>query len=348
MTDINYISKGNKGGTVLGMWTSSLVGFYGTQPVDQPASIACTGDYVLMTGTPATDACTQLIFISSTASSSGCGFSTSAEFGAFVMNIIRVQQKLGGVETALKDVGLIAGGTSVVTATAQPFDYVGTGGRYSDGQCLGQYTSSKIGFFGVVPCDQPTALSTCESTAYASLSTSMVLTTASVIANGLCTISLATSVTVGLGWGNDETGNTVNNMVCVLRNIQDRINELETNLTEVGILPGATALTDADYDYLDKGSDTGTIMGANAESKIAFWGGTPVKQATLTSAFLTLVYSTLALPDYAVASGVNTSACFGAINITQASVLALSLVNVQERLNQIENHLNNLGLQAAS
>jgi hypothetical protein len=154
MSDYNYLDKGNKDGTILGKSTSSLIGFYGIQPVSQPASMACTRASVLLTGTPATAAATVGIFMSATSTASQAGFDTSAAFGAFVIELINAQELLAGAEKELKDTGLVAGGTSVVTATAQPFDYVGTGGRYSEGACLGQYTSSKISFYGVVCSSQ--------------------------------------------------------------------------------------------------------------------------------------------------------------------------------------------------
>ena len=41
---IEYVGKGGPDGTVLGNTASDLVGFYGTTPVDQPATVADATD----------------------------------------------------------------------------------------------------------------------------------------------------------------------------------------------------------------------------------------------------------------------------------------------------------------
>jgi hypothetical protein len=341
---VNYLDKGNKSGTLIGCSTTSLVGFYGIQPVDQPASLTVavsTLTYVTAT-TPLITIWTSL-----TSSGSGFGFAASAEFGGFVRALTNTQLRLIELEARLAEVGLIAGGTSVVTATAQPFDYVGSGGTYSGGQCLGQATSSKISFFGVLPCDQPAAVTTCSATAYSTCSVLASLTEALIGVN--TTISAATSGDAGGNWGHSgNDSNALHSMVAMVASVMTRLGEVENNLTEVGILPGGTAKTTAvDYDFLDKGSDTGTIMGANAYSKIAFWAGTPCKQAAaLTTAIATLSYATAAAPVYVIASGVSATAGFGAKTADDAATIAFVVQNVQKRMGEIEAALDGLGLQA--
>lgn len=41
---VRYLDDGNDAGTVLGQSASSLVGFYGTTPVNQPATVADATD----------------------------------------------------------------------------------------------------------------------------------------------------------------------------------------------------------------------------------------------------------------------------------------------------------------
>lgn len=41
---VRYLDDGNDDGTVLGQASTSLVGFYGATPVDQPAAIADATD----------------------------------------------------------------------------------------------------------------------------------------------------------------------------------------------------------------------------------------------------------------------------------------------------------------
>lgn len=41
---VRYLDDGNDAGTVLGQSASSLIGFYGATPVDQPATVADATD----------------------------------------------------------------------------------------------------------------------------------------------------------------------------------------------------------------------------------------------------------------------------------------------------------------
>ena len=58
----------------------------------------------------------------------------------------------------------------------------------------------------------------------------------------------------------------------------------------------------ADYDYLDKGQDDGTILGKTSSRKIGFWGATPVDQPdALTPQLTALTHTAPGSPDYAIA-----------------------------------------------
>ena len=338
MTDYNYISKGNKSGTILGKATTNLVGFYGITPVDQPAAL--TAAVSTLTYTTAT-APTSLIVVSATATLSSFGFATTADFGGVANAVKNAQVRIAEIQARLEEVGIIAGGTVGTTTTATQFDYVGYGG--DEGDMIGQYTSSLVGFYGIAPVDQLSAVTT------ASAHARTIITATITIGQVDVTISVPVSDNAGYGWGYTAADvNQAHSFLGVIANIQTRIAEVATNLAEAGLIAGGTAATSADYDYLSKGNDTGTIFGKSADSLLGFWGTAPCDQAAgLTTADATISFVSAVAATYAIASMVQTSAAFKMVSVTAAETLVFAVQNAYTRLGEIEAALEAAGLQAA-
>lgn len=343
MSDYDYIDAKNKDGTILGQSTSKLVSFYGIQPVDQPASLTAavsTITYVTASTVQLTCNCTIVSTISSFA------ISTSSGAGGLVGAVKNVQIRIGELEDVLQEVGIIIGGTAITTTTALPFDFIGAGGG-GEGMILGCSATTKIGFWGVTPCDQPTAITTCTATAYATLITTVTLASATAVD---ATISLMVSGNTGYGIGTAGTSNELASLFSKVASLQIRLSSLETNLTEVGILPGATAVTSANslgYDYLDGGADSGTIFGRDSSALIGFWAATPCDQAAaLTTAQATISYVAAVANTYVMAIVSMQSIGFGFVSVTAGNTLIYAVQNAQVRLLEIETALNAVGLQA--
>lgn len=340
MTDYNYISKGDSASTILGQKTTSKIAFYGITPVDQPAALTAhvsTLTYV----TAATP--TSIILCTAAATISGAGFISTAEFGGVCNAVKNAQIRIAELESRLVEVGIVAGGTAVATATATPYDYVGYGG--DEGEVLGKATTSLVGFYGIAPCDQPTAVTT--ASAHPTL-----ITTATTDTTGMTTtIAVAVSGSAGYGIGVYETDPSPgHSFLGMIANLQTRLAEVEDNLAETGLIAGGTALTSATgYNYLDKGNDDGTIFGVAATSKIAFWGGTPAVQAdALTTARTTITFVSAVAATYAIVSmAVTLSSGFKFVTVTAGNTLILAVQNAQVRLAEIETAIEGIGIQAA-
>ena len=342
MSDYDYIDKKNKTGTILGQSSSKLISFYGMQPVDQPASLTASISvisYVTASTVQLTCNCTNVSTVSS------FGVDSSSAAGGLVGAVQNVQIRLAELEDVLQDIGIIAGGTAITTTTALPFDFIGCGGG-SEGMILGCSATALIGFWGVTPCDQPTALTTCTATAKATLITTATISMTSVD----LTISLMISNSAGYGLGTAGTSNEFASFLSKIASLQTRLGEMETRLTEVGILPGGTAVTSADslaYDYLDGGADSGTIFGRDADAKIGFWAATPCDQAAvLTTAQATISYVAAVANTYVIGIVSMQSIGFGFVGVTAGSTLLYAVQNAQVRALELEAALNAVGLLA--
>lgn len=340
MADYDYLDCHNDDGTVVGQKTTSKVAFWGITPVDQPTTLttalttisyvsASTLDYVIQSCT-----CTQ----------TAVGFANTSEAQTVLMVVQNLQIRLGQTEAVLVEAGLIAGGTAVSTPTS--YDYLGKGS--DDGSILGYTTTDKIGFWGVTPCDQPAALTTVGMTS---------ITLTATAADVYSTADIAIMVTgddTAFGFRTHNEGTTV---LMVINQLQTRMNEVETNLTEVGILATTTAgisiTTSAGLNFLDKGSDDGTIIVATATAKFGFWGTTPVDQpAALTAKLATITCTAAAVPDYAIETLVSGSAAFkfggAASGYLYSTNFLLAVKNLQTRMDELEARLEEVGLIAAN
>jgi hypothetical protein len=339
MTDYNYLSNGNPIGTILGQSSTKLVGFWGISGADQPAAL--TTKVSTITYTTATTP-TSIMVVSATATTSSAGFVTTAEFGGVCNAVKNAQIRIKELETGLVELGIIAGGTAVVTCTAAPYDIVGYGN--DEGSMLGRATTSLVGFFGITPCDQPAALTTITNHP-------QLITTATTDTTGMTTtIAVGVSNSAGYGIGVDETTNPAHSFLGMIANVQTRLDEIQTNLAQVGLIAGGTAVTSADgtYTYLDKGNDDGTILGRDADALIGFWAATPCNQAAaLTTARTTITFVSAVEATYVIASmAVSLSSGFKFVTVTAGNTLILAVQNAQIRLGEIEAALNECGLQA--
>ena len=137
----------------------------------------------------------------------------------------------------------------------------------------------------------------------------------------------------------------------MIANVQDRVADIETNLAEVGLIAGGTAVTSSDgsYDYLDKGNDSGTIMGRASNSKLAFWAATPCDQAAaLTTALATISFVSAVAATFAIVSMLVGTSTFKAISVTAGNTLYYAVQNAQTRIEEIEAALEDIGLQASN
>jgi hypothetical protein len=71
----------------------------------------------------------------------------------------------------------------------------------------------------------------------------------------------------------------------------------------------------ADYDYISKRADDGTVLGQATTSKIGFWGITPVDQAAaMTATKTTITHVGATTSDGAIAIMVSGLTCYGFSN----------------------------------
>jgi hypothetical protein len=330
MADYDYIDKGTGDGTVLGQKTTSKIGFWGITPVDQPAALTAAKTAVTHVSATASDGAIAIMVSGPTA----VGFSNTAEAQTLLSVVENLQVRLGEVETALVEVGLLAGGTATAL-TDTKYDIVGKGGG-GDGMILGQDSSEKISFWGTTPCDQPAALTA-------------QLGTITCTAAGTTDYAIQVLVTGESNFG-FTTVSEAHTFLAVIANLQARMVELDTKLVEIGIISGGTALATAtaQFDFLDKGNDDGTILGRDSSALLAFWGGTPCDQlAALTTALTTITHTLTASPDYAFAALASGTASFMFVNGDEAQSLLMVVQNIQVRMAELEARLEEAGLIAA-
>ena len=103
----------------------------------------------------------------------------------------------------------------------------------------------------------------------------------------------------------------------------------------------------ADYDYLDKGQDDGTILGKDSTRKVGFWGTTPCDQpAALTTQLTTITCTAAATANYAITILATTG--FGFNTTDEAQTFLQVVYNLQTRLAEVEARLEECGIVAAN
>ena len=334
MADYDYLDKGNSDGTILGQSASTLIGFHGIVATAQ--SSALTAELTAITYTTATALATTMV----APTTAGYGFRTTGEAQTFLMVVQNVQNRINDIGTKMVACGLLAGGTAITTASATKYDFIGTG--EDDGVRLGQASTAKVGFWGITPSVQGSAM-----TAQA---TTLNMTALASTTNYDYTIAALVSNSAGFGFTDPEEAAT---LLYVVSNLQTRIGQVEDRLAEAGLITGGTAIVSTTakvYDYLDKGCTDGTVFGKSTTSKIGFWGATPVDQpAALTTAetVITCTAPTTSY-DFAIQSLLATIATFKFVTATAASTLYLCVINAQTRMAEIEARVEELGIVAAN
>lgn len=83
-------------------------------------------------------------------------------------------------------------------------------------------------------------------------------------------------------------------------------------------------------EYLDKGNDDGTVLGQTASEKIAFYGGTPQVQGTLTAAAVdtTVAISTTtgAVTSWGFSTSTQANAIVSLVNELRAELVSIGLL----------------------
>lgn len=101
-------------------------------------------------------------------------------------------------------------------------------------------------------------------------------------------------------------------------------------------------------DYLDKKTDSGTILGQTSASLIGFWGTTPVNQPdALTAQSTTLTFTAATTADYAIQVPI-TASSYGFPSTDEAQSILVVVKNLQVRLAEIEVDLEECGLIASN
>lgn len=220
-TDTKYdvVGSGNDDGVVMGQATSAKIGFFGITPCDQCDAITTA---VTTIGVTALASTTNYDYTIATlvSNSAGFGFTDSDEGLTLASCVASLQDRIGDVETALAECGLLAGGTAIVSTTAKKYDYLDRGN--TDGTIFGKSSTDKLAFWAGTPCDQPAALTT----AYTTISCTAPGTASYAISTLLSTAGTFKFVTM-------TAARTV--AVCV-QNAQVRLAELESRLEECGLI----------------------------------------------------------------------------------------------------------------
>ncbi len=104
----------------------------------------------------------------------------------------------------------------------------------------------------------------------------------------------------------------------------------------------------AEYEYLDSGNDSGTILGYSSSRLIGFWGTAPCDQAAaLTTQLTTITYVSATTADYAIRILVSTAG-YGFATENEAMSFLAVVANLQTRLGEIETALEACGIIAAN
>ncbi len=345
MADYDYLDGKNVDGTVLGQTTAAKIGFWGITPVDQPAALTAGLTTITISATATISVSTFTTF-----TTAGMGFVDYPEAMTFVKAIQNLQIRSAQVEARMVEAGIIAGGTAAPTPTI--YDYVGKGN--DDGSILGQTSADKIGFWGVNPVDQSGALLKISTTSNFTVTVSVTTITA--------TIASLVTASVGFGPVSMEQGYTLLNTV---KNLQTRIGQIETNLTEVGILATTTAgisiTTSANLEFLDKGNDDGTILKYASSQKLGFWGTTPADQpaaisalnlyGAVTAGFTTIEVTTTASYVYTTTLQgltIGTVTGYKFTSVDEANTILHVVKRLWDRTAEMETALEEIGLIAAN
>lgn len=109
-----------------------------------------------------------------------------------------------------------------------------------------------------------------------------------------------------------------------------------------------TQFTIAEGNNIVLGTSTGTQIGTATTQLLGFYGATAVNQPdALTAQDTTIIFSAPGTPDFAIQTLTQTSP-FGFVNSNEAQTVLQVIANLQTRVQEIENRLEELGLVATN
>jgi len=221
-------------------------------------------------------------------------------------------------------------------------DYIDKG--CTDGTILGQDTTSLVGFWGVTPVAQASALT--------AAATAITYTTASA--------SLSTTIQITAGassWG--FVGTSEAQTFCkAVQNLQLRQAEIETALVNCGLVAGGTAVGDPTaVDFVGAGDDVGDILGQSTSKLVGFWGTAPVNQPDAFTAAVTVtaepvIVVTVTASVIAAQSGnvgiliQESTTAKGFLTFNAGATFLRVVSNMESRLAEINTRLVEVGLIA--
>lgn len=222
------------------------------------------------------------------------------------------------------------------------YDYLDDGN--TDGTVLGQSSSSLVGFWGVTPVAQASALT--------------AATTAISVASASASLSTTIHMTVGASTWAFAGTSEAQTFLKAVQTLQIRQAEVESALVDCGLIAGGTETPDKTLiDCVDKGAEDGTILGQSTADEIAFWGALPVDQPAalttpVTSTTQPTIVVTVTASQILAASGfvgilIQESTTAYGFDTFNAGATFLQLVSVLEsRLAEVQDKLEELGIVA--
>lgn len=223
----DYVGVGNKDdGVRLGQSSSAKVGFWGITPCDQPAAVTVSAATTINVGGSLTSGVYDYTIAALVSNSAGFGFTDAEEGATLLYCVSNLQTRIGDVEAGLAEAGLIAGGTAIVSTTAKVYDYLDKG--CTEGTVFGKASTNKIGFWGVTPVVQGSALTT-------ALTTITCTAPASTTSYDFAIQSMLATI----GTFKFVTATACQTLAACVNNAQLRMAEIESRVETIGIIASA-------------------------------------------------------------------------------------------------------------
>lgn len=225
-TKYDFVGTGEDDGVLLGQDSSAKIGFWGITPCDQPDAVTVSAATTINATGAATAGAFDYTIAALVSNSVGFGFANPEEGATLLYCVSNLQTRIGDIEAGLAESGLIAGGTAIVSTTAEVYDYLDKG--CTEGTVFGKAATSKIGFWGATPVVQGSALTTALTTITC---TAPASTTSYDFAIQSMLATIATFKFV--------TATAAQTLANVVQNAQQRMAEIESRLETFGIIASA-------------------------------------------------------------------------------------------------------------
>ena len=222
------------------------------------------------------------------------------------------------------------------------YDYIDKGN--TDGTILGQETTSKVGFFGVDPVAQASALS--------------AAATAITVVSASASLSTTIHMTVGASTFGFASTTEAQTFLKAIQNLQIRQAEVETALVECGLVAGDTAYSEpTDINFVGAGNDDGDILGQDTDALIGFWGMAPIDQPTkftapVTTTAMPIIVVTVTASQILAASGAvgiliqESTTAYGFDSFNAGATFLQVVAKLEARLAEINTRLVEIGVIA--